>query len=111
MLYIIEWIVIVGLEACMFETTDVLLLLLFVAVFYIYNELRVTRQRFFNIDRKLDCLLEEKGILFDKQTYVPKDVLVAFNLGHKLKAIRLYRQHTGASLKQAHELINKLESN
>lgn len=57
------------------------------------------------------CLLEEKGIYFDKQTYVPKDVLIAFNLGNKLTAIRLYRQHTGATLKQSHELINRLESN
>lgn len=95
----------------MFDTAEVLLLLLFIVVFYLYNQLRITRQRFFSIERKIDCLLEEKGICFDKQTYVPKDVLMAFNLGNKLKAIRLYRQHTGATLKQAHELVNSLESN
>lgn len=30
----------------MFDTVEVLLLLLFIVVFYLYNQLRITRQRF-----------------------------------------------------------------
>lgn len=51
--------------------------LMLIAVCYLYNELRSPRSKQAIVERKLDCLLEDKSILFDKKTFVAKEVLSA----------------------------------
>ncbi|GGI91203.1 hypothetical protein [Shewanella gelidii] len=68
-------------------------------------------QRLRIIENKIDTLLENNGIVFDEKLHVSKEVLTAVKLGKKLTAIRLYRNETGAGLKEAHKIINKLAEN
>ncbi|MCL1146666.1 hypothetical protein L2747_11720 [Shewanella marinintestina] len=69
-------------------------ILMLIAVCYLYNELRSTRSKPSIVERKLDCVLEDKGILFDKKTFVAKEVLSMLQPGKRLKAC------TNMSLKQ-----------
>lgn len=72
------------------------------------NQGRKTELRLRGIENKVDSLLKDNGIVYDEKLHVSKPVLEAIALGSKLKAIRLYRQETGASLKQAQEVIERL---
>ena len=56
-------------------------ILMFIAVCYLYNELRSTGSKPAIVERKLDCVLEDKGILFDKKTFVAKEVLSVLQPG------------------------------
>ncbi|NRB22090.1 hypothetical protein [Shewanella sp.] len=78
------------------------------AFLFIYSEIRATRSKINFLENKIDTLLKNNGIVYDEKLHVPKDVLTAITLGHKLKAIRLYRDQTGASFKEAQEIIGRL---
>ncbi|MEZ9819576.1 hypothetical protein AB4238_02965 [Shewanella sp. 10N.286.45.A1] len=78
-------------------------------IFYIFH-IQKTDRKLKIIENKIDTLLENNGIVFDENIHVSKDVLTAITLGKKLTAIRLYRQETGASLKEAHEVINRISA-
>lgn len=67
-----------------------------------------TDSRLTVIENKIDTLLKDNGIVYGENVHVSKEVLAAITLGSRLKAIRLYRQETGANLKQAREVINRL---
>ncbi len=76
-------------------------------VFYIFH-IQKTDRKLKIIENKIDTLLENNGIVFDENIHVSREVLTAITLGKKLTAIRLYRQETGAGLKEAHEIINRI---
>ncbi|MCL1051506.1 hypothetical protein L2755_18000 [Shewanella abyssi] len=86
---------------------SILILAIFVLIFYIYRS-QETDKRLRVIENKIDTLLKNNGIVFDEGLHVSKEVLTAVTLGKKLTAIRLYRKETGAGLKEAHEVINRL---
>lgn len=90
---------------------EVFIAFVVMALIVVYCELRVTKQKVNMLENKIDTLLENNGIFYDKKLHVPKDVLTALSLGHKLKAIRLYRKQTGASFKDAQATIDRLVSN
>ncbi|PKG58547.1 hypothetical protein [Shewanella sp. GutDb-MelDb] len=73
-----------------------------------FNTQRSTDKRLRVIEHKIDSLLKNNGIFFHNNINVSKEVLTAITLGKKLTAIRLYRKDTGASLKEAHGIINRL---
>ncbi|MEZ9199591.1 hypothetical protein [Shewanella sp. 10N.286.54.B9] len=78
-------------------------------VFYIFH-IQKTDRKLKIIENKIDTLLENNGIVFDENIHVSREVLTAITLGKKLTAIRLYRQETGAGLKEAHEVINRISA-
>ncbi|PKH56737.1 hypothetical protein CXF83_06545 [Shewanella sp. Choline-02u-19] len=73
-----------------------------------FNTQRSTDKRLRVIEHKIDSLLKNNGIFFHNNINVSKEVLTAITLGKKLTAIRLYRKDTGASLKEARGIINRL---
>ena len=78
-------------------------------VFYIFH-IQKTDRKLKILENKIDTLLENNGIVFDENIHVSREVLTAITLGKKLTAIRLYRQETGAGLKEAHEVINRISA-
>jgi hypothetical protein len=61
------------------------------------------------VEQKLDLLLQHAGIKFDPFANVPPDVVDALRQGQKIKAIKLYRQKTGGSLKDAKDFVEALQ--
>lgn len=56
----------------------------------------------------LGALIKLAGIELNDPSFVPPEVRKALDEGHRLKAIRLYRKVTGASLKEAIEVVDVL---
>ncbi|ACJ30664.1 hypothetical protein swp_3994 [Shewanella piezotolerans WP3] len=86
-----------------------LIIIILGLVFYFFH-IQNTDRKLKIIENKIDTLLENNGIVFDENIHVSKDVLTAITLGKKLTAIRLYRQETGAGLKEAHEVVNRISA-
>ncbi|WP_133406857.1 hypothetical protein [Parashewanella tropica] len=81
--------------------------LLFVA----YTDVSANRKKLRLIERKLDMLLEKQGIAVNGEEFIPAEVQMALKNKQKIKAIRLYRQHTGASLLDAQKAVNDFIGN
>ncbi len=65
-------------------------------------ERRVTR-----LEGKIDALMKQAGVEYDPWEGVSEDVAAALKQGAKIKAIKLYREGTGVSLKEAKERIEE----
>ncbi|MEE2026087.1 MULTISPECIES: hypothetical protein [Alkalimonas] len=78
---------------------------------YLYLLLEEYRKKIRFLEVKIDALIKHTGIEFDDTTLVPVEVSKAIKAGHRLKAIRLYRKITGASLKEASEIVDALVKN
>jgi len=61
------------------------------------------------IDNKLDAIIDYLGVEFDPYKNIPHDILQSIKEGNRVKAMKLYRLHTGASLKEARSVIADLE--
>lgn len=85
-----------------------LLIIVILGLVFCIFHIQKTDSKLKIIENKIDTLLENNGIVFDDNIHVSKDVLTAITLGKKLTAIRLYREETGASLKDAHEIISRI---
>ncbi|KLV05165.1 hypothetical protein ABT56_12310 [Photobacterium aquae] len=84
-------------------------LILFVLLIFIgHRELSAMKYKHKLLERKIDFLLECSGVSLDKHFAVPVQVLDAVKSGNKLKALRLYREETGASLADARKVIEEL---
>lgn len=73
-----------------------------------YSQLDLYRKRIRFLEVKVDALIKHTGIEFDESTLVPVEVHKAIQAGHRLKAIRLYRNITGAGLKESSEVVDAL---
>lgn len=62
-----------------------------------------------HIDRKLTMLTEHFNLKWDPTVGVPEEVLAQVRAGKKVEAIRRYRELTGKSLKDSHELIDEID--
>ena len=76
--------------------------------FYLFSQLDEYRKRLRFLEVKMDALIKHTGIAFDDSTLVPVEVHKAIQAGQRLKAIRLYRQITGAGLKEAADVVDGL---
>ncbi len=84
-------------------------LIIFVLLIFIgHRELSAMKYKLNLLECKIDFLLERSGLLLDKHFGVPVKVLDAVKSGNKLKALRLYRAETGASLLEAKKVIEEL---
>lgn len=59
------------------------------------------------VDAKLDLLLQHAGIQFDPYRNLPAAVTDAMRQGERLRAIKLYRDASGAELKEAVDFIDE----
>jgi ribosomal protein L7/L12 len=79
------------------------------ALYLIFNtQLDTYRKRIRFLEVKVDALIKHTGIEFNDSTLVPTEVHLAIKAGDRLKAIRLYRNITGADLKEASEVVDDL---
>jgi hypothetical protein len=63
--------------------------------------------RLSRIEGKLDAVLKHSGIRFDPLDGLPPEALDALKQGRKIDAIKHYRQHTGADLAEAKEIVDE----
>ena len=61
------------------------------------------------IEAKLDLLLKQANIRFDPYASIPREIAEAVRAGRKIEAIKLYRQSSGAGLKEAKEFIEEVQ--
>lgn len=61
------------------------------------------------VEAKLDLLLSHAGIQYDPYAGIPQDVVQSLQKGNKVQAIKLYRQSSGATLKDAVDFIEELQ--
>jgi ribosomal protein L7/L12 len=61
------------------------------------------------IEAKLDLLLKNAGIGYDAFADLPPPVVEALRAGEKFRAIKCYREATGAGLKEAKEFIEEAQ--
>jgi Ribosomal protein L7/L12 C-terminal domain len=60
------------------------------------------------IEAKLDMVLQHAGLKYVPYANVPAAVINALQDGNKIQAIKLYREATGAGLKEAKDLIEEI---
>jgi hypothetical protein len=65
--------------------------------------------RFADIDRKLTMLMDHFKLKWDPTVGVSEEVLSQVRAGNKIEAIKLYRDATGRTLKEAHERIEQID--
>jgi ribosomal protein L7/L12 len=100
------------LEGVMDEWVGPLLVLAIIAglqVREINDGLQGIRKRQWEMERKLDALLKHAGVQFDPYAAAPPLVLEALRAGDKVEAIRLYRQLTGASRREARDFVEEVQ--
>jgi len=61
------------------------------------------------VEAKLDALIRHAGIQFDPYEFVQEGVAESLKRGHKIEAIKRYREGTGATLKDAKDFVDELE--
>lgn len=74
----------------------------------VFQRVLAVEARIHRINAKLDALLAEAGIDFDPLADVGADVREALERGDKIAAIKLYREATGESLKDAKAYVETL---
>ncbi|WP_045373720.1 hypothetical protein [Vibrio campbellii] len=89
---------------------SVLIVFFVLLIFIGHRELSAMKYKHKLLERKIDFLLERSGLSVDKYFGVPVQVLDAVKSGNKLKAMRLYREETGASLVDARKVIEELRA-
>ena len=85
---------------------EVLIGLLGLLVVLNYMEITANRHQLKLFERKLNLLLEQQGVSVKGDEFIPFEVQQALKNNQKIKAIRLYRQHTGVSLLAAQKAVN-----
>ena len=76
---------------------------------FLWPHVAALRKRIARVEGKLDVLLKNANLQYDPFSDVPEDVADAVRSGNKVLAIRLYRETTGANLRDAKELIEDLQ--
>ena len=64
-----------------------------------------------HLEKKVDAIIKHLGAEFKPYKNTPNAVFAALDSGERVKAIKLYRQFSGVSLKEASEVISYLENN
>ncbi|MDO6639600.1 hypothetical protein Q4557_06465 [Shewanella sp. 5_MG-2023] len=80
--------------------------LIFISFIFLIAELSSTKNKLNRVESKLNLLLESNGIAINDKDFVPAEVQYALKSGKKIKAIRLYREHTGTSFLEAQKAVN-----
>ncbi|WP_128433927.1 ribosomal protein L7/L12 [Streptomyces cyaneus] len=78
----------------------------FVGVITIQSRISQTDQRVARVERKLDLILDHLGLGADDPRM--GEVLVLLRNGKKIQAIKVYREITGAGLKEAKDAVERM---
>jgi ribosomal protein L7/L12 len=78
---------------------------LFIHTFSRYDDRRLVA-RLAEVERKLDAIAEHLGV--DPQTPDMPDVVEFLRQGQKIQAIKVYRERTGTSLKEAKDACDRM---
>jgi len=73
------------------------------------NELHKRAGVLFRVEAKLDLLLRQANLTFDPYQAVTPEIREAIRQGRKIKAIKLYRETSGAGLKEAKDFIEEVQ--
>ena len=73
------------------------------------NEIAETLTAASIVDAKVDALLKHAEIEFDPFEQVNQEVIDAIKNGSKIEAIRLYKESSGVSLKEAKEYVEEFQ--
>ena len=73
------------------------------------NDIRGRTAALARIDAKLDLLLKQANIKYDPYRNIAPDVVEAVRAGRKITAIKIYRQSTGAGLKESKDFVEGLQ--
>jgi len=75
------------------------------------NEIFELRKRIVKLENQMAFILQQKGLNYreEQNMGVSPEIINLMRQGKKIKAIKLYRQETGAGLKQAKEFVDSLE--
>jgi len=79
--------------------------------FFLRSELAHLRKRaaaLSRIEAKLDLVLQHAGLKYVPYANLPAPVIEALQKGNKIQAIKLYREATGADLKEAKDFIEEI---
>jgi ribosomal protein L7/L12 len=76
------------------------------------SELYKLRQRVAKLERQVAFLTERLGVAYhdEPDIGVSPEILDLLRRGRKIQAIKLYRQETGAGLKDAKDFIDSLDA-
>jgi Ribosomal protein L7/L12 C-terminal domain len=61
------------------------------------------------LEAKLDLLLGDAGLRYDPFATLPRGVIEAVRSGDKIRAIKAYREATGAGLREAKEFVETVQ--
>jgi hypothetical protein len=92
-------------------TNAILLCGIIMLLFFRGLELDQLRKRLAALSRiegKLDLVLQHAGLKYVPYANMPAPVIDALQSGNKIQAIKLYREATGAGLKEAKDLIEEI---
>ena len=75
------------------------------------NEIFELRQRIAKLEHQMAFVLQQEGLNYRETPNmgVSPEITNLVRQGKKIQAIKLYRQETGAGLKQAKEFVDALE--
>jgi ribosomal protein L7/L12 len=75
------------------------------------NEIFELRQRIVKLESQIAFILQQEGLDYceEQNMGVSPEIINLMREGKKIQAIKLYRQETGAGLKQAKEFVDSLE--
>jgi hypothetical protein len=92
-------------------TADILVFLIFLGMLVIGSEVRGLKSRLASIEAKLDSVRTHFGLAQVVPSHsVPPEVRGLVEAGRKIEAIKLYRDRSGLSLKEAKDVIDRIES-
>lgn len=88
------------------DTNSYLIALVAALVVFMAASLRAENNR---LERKLDAILVHLGVEFpDMSPELRQEIQQLVNQGKKIEAIKLYREQTGAGLKEAKDAVESL---
>ena len=62
------------------------------------------------LEKKVDAMMQHIGMTYDAYHDVPEDIHEHIRKGNTIEAIKLYRQHSGAGLRDAKEAVEEMMS-
>lgn len=81
-----------------------------VVILTVCQRIWVLERRVITLNSKLDVLLKHSRIEYDPTEGLPEQVIEALKQGDKIEAVKLYKTATGASLAEAKQHIEDVQT-
>ena len=70
----------------------------------------VSLQKHNLLEKKVDAMMQHIGMTYDPYQDVPEDIHEHLRKGNTIEAIKLYRQYSGAGLRDAKEAVEEMKA-